>query len=103
MNEQRRHHPAPGGAPPPGLVRLRFADPYALVRAAAAFDDRTDTGLGTPLIDTATLTLQMAGDTGVGTVRAVLDVLDTAAVAAEALTVHSQALDDVFAAVTGLP
>ncbi|MFF3941620.1 hypothetical protein [Streptomyces phaeofaciens] len=94
---------APRNDAPPGLVRLRFADARALEAAGAAFGARPGTGPGGALSDPATLTLRIPGDTGVETVRAVLAVLDAAAVTAESLTVHSHALDDVFAAVTGLP
>lgn len=96
---------APGAArkAPPGLVRIRFADARALERAAAAFDARPGTDLRVVPGDGGALTLHLAADTGLGTVRAVLAVLDAEAVTAESLTVHSQALDDVFAAVTCLP
>ncbi|MFJ4467395.1 hypothetical protein ACIP2X_07800 [Streptomyces sp. NPDC089424] len=93
----------PRNDPPPGLVRLRFADARALERAGAAFGAGPGAEGGGALSDPATLTLQLPGDTGVETVRAVLAVLDAAAATAESLTVHSRTLDDVFAAVTGLP
>ncbi|MEW1552157.1 hypothetical protein [Streptomyces tsukubensis] len=99
-------HRAPGGAPPPGVVRLWFADGYALERAAGAFGARRDTapgaGPGAGLSDAVALTLTFACGTGVGAVRAVLDVLDAAGVTAESITVHAHTLDDVFATVTGL-
>ncbi|WP_328973742.1 hypothetical protein [Streptomyces sp. NBC_00239] len=96
--------PAPGRSDPPdGLVRLRFADALALERAAAAFAAGPAPGLGEALGDPATLTLRIPGSAGVETLRAVLAVLDAAAVTPESLTVHTHELDDVFAALAGLP
>ncbi|MEU0787994.1 hypothetical protein ABZ341_41510 [Streptomyces sp. NPDC006173] len=88
-----------GGGAPDGVVRLRFADVVALERAGAAFGAGPDGGA---FSDPATLTLQIPGQAGTETLRAVLDVLDAAAVTAESLTVHSHELDDVFSALTGL-
>ncbi|MFD5634340.1 hypothetical protein ACFWJM_09395 [Streptomyces sp. NPDC127077] len=96
------HHPGDGGGvwaepctgPPAAVVRLRFADAIALERAGACFDGACG--------DPATGTLQIPADAGVETLRAVLAVLDAAALAPESLTVHSNELDDVFAAFTGL-
>lgn len=89
----------PGGGAPAGVVRLRFADVVALDRAGAAFG--AGPGGGT-VSDPATLTLQIPGEAGTETLRAVLEVLDAAALTAESLTVHSHELDDVFSALTGL-
>ncbi len=80
--------------PPAAVIRLRFADAIALDRAGAAFDGAWS--------DPGTLTLQVPKDAGVETLRAVLAVLDAAALAPESLTVHTNELDDVFAAFTGL-
>ncbi|MFC7895161.1 hypothetical protein [Streptomyces sp. NPDC057381] len=93
--------PARYDGPPAGLIRLRFADASALERAGAAFGAGSGPGLGDARSDPAALTLQMAGDTGVESVRAVLAVLDAAAVTAESLTVHTRELGDVVAAFTG--
>ncbi|MGW1216650.1 hypothetical protein ACWD5F_44160 [Streptomyces sp. NPDC002499] len=100
--------PGPGrdasrSGPPSALIRLRFADTAALERAGAAFGARLPPGLGRPSSDRAALTLRLSGDAGTQTLRAVLAVLETAAVTAESLTVHTHELDDVFAAFTGLP
>ncbi|WP_262062056.1 hypothetical protein [Streptomyces sp. STR69] len=86
--------PGPRDDPPAAVVRLRFADAGALDRAAAAFDGAWS--------DPGALTLQVPADAGVATLRAVLAVLDAAALAPESLTVHTNELDDVFAAFTGL-
>lgn len=86
--------PGPRDDPPAAVVRLRFADASALGRAGAAFDGAWS--------DPEALTLQVPGDAGVGTVRAVLAVLDAAALVPESFTVHTNELDDVFAAFTGL-
>ncbi|OIJ87320.1 hypothetical protein BIV25_39575 [Streptomyces sp. MUSC 14] len=89
--------------PPDGIVRLRFADAIAFERAGAAFATGSGPGFGDPWGDPATLTLRIPADAGVETLRAVLAVLDAAAVTAESLTVHTHELDDVFAAFTSLP
>ncbi|MFG2452936.1 hypothetical protein ACGFSG_26515 [Streptomyces sp. NPDC048512] len=89
-----------GGGAPAGVVRLRFADVVALDRAGAAFGAGPGGGA---VSDPATLTLQIPGEAGTEMLRAVLEVLDAAALTAESLTVHSHELDDVFSALTGLP
>ncbi|MFE9453873.1 hypothetical protein [Streptomyces sp. NPDC006739] len=94
---------APRTGPPAALIRLRFADAVALGRARAAFGAGAGRGLGDASSDVATLTLQIRGDAGTETLRSVLTVLDAAAVTAESLTVHTNELDDVFAAFTNLP
>ncbi|MEU4168940.1 hypothetical protein AB0F46_18940 [Streptomyces sp. NPDC026665] len=88
--------PEPYAGPPTAavVVRLRFADAVALERAGACFEGAVS--------DPATGTLQVPADAGVEALRAVLAVLDAAALAPESLTVHSNELDDVFAAFTGL-
>ncbi|MCC5481256.1 hypothetical protein [Streptomyces barringtoniae] len=95
--------PAPRNDPPDALIRLRFADAIALGRAGAAFGAGSGPGLGDAWSDPATLTLQISADAGIETLRAVLAVLDAAAVTAESLTVHTHELDDVLAAFTSLP
>ncbi|WP_406359399.1 hypothetical protein OID55_40875 [Streptomyces sp. NBC_00715] len=88
-----------GRGAPPGVVRLRFADEAALERAGTAFGAGPGGGA---FSDPETLTLQIPGEAGTESLRAVLGVLDAAAVTAESLTVHSHELDDVFSALTGL-
>ncbi|MFD8733523.1 hypothetical protein ACFV06_01250 [Streptomyces sp. NPDC059618] len=80
--------------PPAAVIRLRFADPVALERAGACFAGAYG--------DPETGTLQVPADAGVETLRAVLAALDAAALAPESLTVHTNELDDVLAAFTGL-
>ncbi|GGU61201.1 daunorubicin resistance protein DrrA family ABC transporter ATP-binding protein [Streptomyces albospinus] len=77
---------------PGGHIRLRFADPDGLESAAALF--------GSAAPDREALTLQIPGDGSIPTLRAVLDVLDSASIEAEALTVHTPDLDDVFLTLT---
>jgi len=51
--------------------------------------------------DDEQLTLDLHGDGGVASIRAVLDRLDQNAIEVESLTVHTPDLDDVFFALTG--
>jgi hypothetical protein len=92
---------APLNDAPPGVIRLRFDDAPALERAGAAFAVAPD--LGEAWSDPSTLTLRIVADAGVETLRAVLAVIDSAALAVRSLTVHTHELDDVFAAFTSLP
>ncbi|MFI2239542.1 ATP-binding cassette domain-containing protein [Streptomyces chrestomyceticus] len=78
---------------PGGHIRVRFADALALDTAAGLFGPATR--------DEEALILQIPGDSSVTTLRAVLDTLETAAVRAESLTVHTPDLDDVFLTLTG--
>ncbi|MEU5807866.1 ATP-binding cassette domain-containing protein [Streptomyces sp. NPDC047718] len=78
---------------PGGHIRLRFADPAELDNAARHF--------GTAARDAEELALRIPGDGSIPTLRAVLDVLDDAAIRAESLTVHTPDLDDVFLTLTG--
>ncbi|MGP8300694.1 ATP-binding cassette domain-containing protein [Streptomyces inhibens] len=78
---------------PGGHIRLRFADPIGLESAAALFDSAAR--------DNEALTLQIPGDGSIPALRAVLDALDNASVKAEALTVRTPDLDDVFLTLTG--
>jgi len=78
---------------PGGHIELAFADraeldAAAMVLAATACDDEA-------------LTLQLAGDDRISTLRALLRQLDDASVKAESLTVHTPDLDDVFFGLTG--
>jgi ABC-2 type transport system ATP-binding protein len=76
-------------------VRLQFADAAALDAAARLLDaDGRD--------DDA-LTLQVPGDGGVRSLRALLDRLDHAGVEVDSLSLHLPDLDDVFLALTGRP
>ncbi|UNO40531.1 ATP-binding cassette domain-containing protein [Streptomyces sp. MST-110588] len=78
---------------PGGHVRLRFADPSAYRSAVFALPEVTT--------DDETLTLQIPSDGSQRALRAVLDLLDSAGVEADELTVHTPDLDDVFFALTG--
>jgi len=78
---------------PGGHIELAFADraeldAAAMVLAPAGRDDDA-------------LTLQLAADGRVSTLRTLLRQLDDASVEVEALTVHTPDLDDVFFALTG--
>ncbi|MET7968495.1 ATP-binding cassette domain-containing protein [Micromonospora sp. NPDC005305] len=78
---------------PGGHVRLRFEDPAAYERAAAALPDTAR--------DDQALTLQIPSGGTQRELRAILDRLDDAHVHADTLTVHTPDLDDVFFALTG--
>ncbi|WP_328688679.1 ATP-binding cassette domain-containing protein [Streptomyces caniferus] len=78
---------------PGGHIRLRLADAHELDAAAALFTRATR--------DDEALTLDIPGDGGIPALRAVLDTLDRASVRAEALTVHTPGLDEVFLTLTG--
>ncbi|MFG2759997.1 ATP-binding cassette domain-containing protein [Streptomyces wuyuanensis] len=78
---------------PGGHVRLRFTDPSAYRSAAAALHEVTR--------DDEALALQIPSDGSQRALRAVLDRLDSAGIAADELTVHTPDLDDVFFALTG--
>ncbi|WP_331769853.1 ATP-binding cassette domain-containing protein (plasmid) [Embleya sp. NBC_00888] len=76
-----------------GHVRLRFTDPRAYERAAAALHGVT--------CDDETLSLQIPSDGSQRELRSVLDRLDADDIEADELTVHTPDLDDVFFALTG--
>ncbi len=80
---------------PGGHLSLRFADAATLDVAARTFTGSTR--------DEDALTLQIPGDGGVRSLRAVLNQLDAAAIDADELSVHTPDLDDVFLALTGRP
>ncbi|MER6145042.1 ATP-binding cassette domain-containing protein [Streptomyces sparsogenes] len=80
---------------PGGHVRLRFARPEDLERAARAFGEVSR--------DDEALTLQVPSDGSVRELRSLLDWLDAESVEAEELSVHTPDLDDVFFALTGNP
>ena len=73
---------------PGGHVQLEFADPSALDRAARL--------LGEAQRDDETLTLRVASDGGVRSLRALLDRLDRDAIEVSELSVRTPDLDDVF-------
>jgi ABC-2 type transport system ATP-binding protein len=78
---------------PGGHIELTFADRARLGAAAMVLDPtgRDDDGL----------TLQLAGDGRVSTLRTLLKRLDDADIDVESLTVRTPDLDDVFFALTG--
>ena len=78
---------------PGGHILLRFAEPQGLELAARRFGDGAR--------DDDALTLQVPGDGGVASLRALLDRLDADAIPVEELSVHTPDLDDVFLALTG--
>ena len=78
---------------PGGHIRLRFSGLAELDSAARHF--------GTAARDPEELELRIPSDGSIPALRAVLDVLDDAAVQAESLTVHTPDLDDVFLTLTG--
>jgi ABC-2 type transport system ATP-binding protein len=80
---------------PGGHISLQFADASGLAAASHT--------LGAMSRDDDTLTLQVATDGSVRSLRAVLDRLDDAAIPVEGLSVHTPDLDDVFFALTGHP
>jgi ABC-2 type transport system ATP-binding protein len=80
---------------PGGHIELSFADAADLDRAARAFGGATR--------DDESLTLQIPSDGGVGTLRAVLDRLETDAIEVGELSLQVPDLDDVFLSMTGAP
>ncbi|MGA4838476.1 ABC transporter ATP-binding protein [Streptomyces sp. G45] len=78
---------------PGGYIRLRFADALHLDAAARM--------LGQAVRNDEELTLQLPSDGSIPSLRSVLDGLERSAIRAEALTVHTPDLDDVFLALTG--
>jgi ABC-2 type transport system ATP-binding protein len=77
---------------PGGHVQLRFDDPAAYERAFGALPStvRNDTAL----------TLQIPSDGTQRELRSILELLDSAGIEADELTVHTPDLDDVFFALT---
>ena len=78
---------------PGGHLRLHFADPQALRSAANLLPQAA--------ADPDQLTLQVAADGSVDSLRDLLDQLHDAVVPVERLSIHNPDLDDVFLAVTG--
>ncbi|QBI56243.1 ATP-binding cassette domain-containing protein [Streptomonospora litoralis] len=79
---------------PGGHIRLHFAAADALESAERALGGSRD--------DDA-LTLHVPGDGGIGSLRALLDRIDTASLQVEELSVHTPDLDDVYLSLTGHP
>jgi ABC-2 type transport system ATP-binding protein len=77
---------------PGGHIRLEFADPAELDRAALTFTGATR--------DDEALTLQVPSDGGMGSLRGLLDRLDAASIDVGGLTVRTPDLDDVFLSLT---
>jgi ABC-2 type transport system ATP-binding protein len=80
---------------PGGHIRLRLADPGDLEAAARLLSEAAR--------DDEALTLRVPSDGSVGSLRAVLDRLDRAAVEVSELSIHTPDLDDVFLTLTGQP
>lgn len=76
-----------------GHVRLRFTAPRDLEAAASHLEDGVR--------DEADLVLQVPTDGSLGSLRDLLERLDTKAIAVDELSVHTPDLDDVFLALTG--
>ena len=81
---------------PGGHIELAFDRPRRTRRRRRCSPVGSLTGR-----DDGALTLQLAGDGRVSTLRALLRQLDDASVEVEALTVHTPDLDDVFFSLTG--
>jgi ABC-2 type transport system ATP-binding protein len=77
---------------PGGHIRITFGDQAALERAAVVLDPEAR--------DDDSLTLEVAGDDGVRSLKDVLDRLERASVEVADLSVHTPNLDDVFLALT---
>jgi ABC-2 type transport system ATP-binding protein len=84
---------------PGGRIDVRFADVAAQLAAAAQFSAAGALQVASPGDDG--LSLQIATDGNVATLRRVLRDLDDAAVDVVDLAIHTPDLDDVFLALTG--
>jgi len=78
---------------PGSHVRLRFSDGVALNAAARILNDST--------AGDEALTLQVPSDSGVKSLRALLNRLDEHSIDVDEFSVHTPDLDDVFLALTG--
>src|SRR5262249_40702495 len=78
---------------PGSHVRLRFTDAIELDAAARVLNGSA--------VDDAALTLRVPSDSGVKSLRALLDQLDEHSIDVEEFSVHTPDLDDVFLALTG--
>jgi ABC-2 type transport system ATP-binding protein len=79
---------------PGGHIRLEFLDETGLAAAERALEGATRDG---------DLALNVPGEAGVRTLRALLTRLDDAGIEVDGLSVHTPDLDDVFFALTGHP
>ena len=77
---------------PGGHITLRFASADSLAKAAET--------LGADSVDEDALTVQVTSDGGFDSLRTVLDLLTSAGLSAEELSVHTPDLDDVFLTLT---
>jgi ABC-2 type transport system ATP-binding protein len=80
---------------PGGHIEVSFADRGAYRAAAGILDPASR--------DENRLSLQVATDGNVASVRHLLRALDEAGVEVESLSIHTPDLDDVFFALTGRP
>jgi len=80
---------------PGGHVRLSFTDAEGLERAGRAFDGASR--------DDESLTMLIPSDGGIGSLRALLDKLETDAIDVSGLSLQTPDLDDVFLSLTGDP
>jgi ABC-2 type transport system ATP-binding protein len=78
---------------PGSHIRLEFADPAELDKAARVFGEASR--------DDEALTLQVPSDGGVGSLRSLLDRLDNDSIVVGGLSVQTPDLDDVFLSLTG--
>jgi ABC-2 type transport system ATP-binding protein len=80
---------------PGGHIRLAFAGADELERATRVLEAGTR--------DDETLTLEVPGDGGINSLRALLDRLDAGSIEVSELSVQTPDLDDVFLSLTGSP
>jgi ABC-2 type transport system ATP-binding protein len=76
-------------------IQLSFADAAELERATHVFADATR--------DDEALTLQVPGDGGIGSLRALLDKLEAGSIDVDELSLQTPDLDDVFLSLTADP
>jgi ABC-2 type transport system ATP-binding protein len=80
---------------PGGHIGLRFTDPHEFEVAAQMFNGATR--------DDEQLTLRVPGDSGVASLRALLDTMEAVGIDAAEVSIHTPDLDDVFLTLTGRP
>jgi ABC-2 type transport system ATP-binding protein len=78
---------------PGGHIRLTFGEERHLDDATRAFPDA--------VVDAERLAVQVPSESGIASMRHVLDQIDRARLDVEELSVHTPDLDDVFLALTG--
>jgi ABC-2 type transport system ATP-binding protein len=78
---------------PGGTIQLAFNDMAQLEKAARTFDGASR--------DDEALTLQIASDGGIGSLRDLIDRLDAASIDVGSLSLQTPDLDDVFLSLTG--